>query len=237
MRTVVVAAFAVLLGGCYENHPMSLDGSAGCACGPAEFCRLSASCGGRGRCEPRPDDCLGEPIAEVCGCDGLAYRNECEANAAGQSATRSLPCRTPSCTSSAECAADETCDFGDSCAMSGRCVPRPEICPPGGPPVCSCGGRFYESECEARLAGDTPTSDIGRCEMPPPPANCIWLCEWLLDGCMLGLSSAECLDGCLPSTADCTPAEWEVLRECVETASFCEEGLECMMASTACFSM
>ncbi|MCZ7677430.1 MAG: Kazal-type serine protease inhibitor family protein [Sandaracinaceae bacterium] len=44
----------------------------------------SCSSGSPGVCAPRPDACP-TIIAEVCGCDGRTYANECEANRAGVS--------------------------------------------------------------------------------------------------------------------------------------------------------
>jgi hypothetical protein len=56
----------------------------GCAttddCAPGFFCN-GPMCGGAGTCAPHPDriDCLIMPVAEVCGCDGVTYENECSA--------------------------------------------------------------------------------------------------------------------------------------------------------------
>lgn len=58
---------------CPETHYCDYDESVGTACGIAD---------GTGSCRLRPEVC-NTGIQPVCGCDGMQYNNECEANAAG----------------------------------------------------------------------------------------------------------------------------------------------------------
>ena len=62
-------------------------GLAGGACGEDEYCDYAGgSCGAgddQGTCMPRPAICE-KVLHEVCGCDGVTYPNECQANEMGQ---------------------------------------------------------------------------------------------------------------------------------------------------------
>ena len=60
-----------------------------------EFCRFQDGehgCNLEGVCEPVPRECS-SACRPVCGCDGVSYRNECEAQAAGASIERRGMCR------------------------------------------------------------------------------------------------------------------------------------------------
>jgi len=62
-------------------------GDKGLRCDEGYFCDFpeNASCGNAdrtGKCRRSPSEC-GEIFAEVCGCDGATYGNECDANVAG----------------------------------------------------------------------------------------------------------------------------------------------------------
>jgi hypothetical protein len=72
-------------------------GFLGLECAANEFCAyaLEDVCGGAdalGVCEPRPEACA-EIYAPVCGCDGVTYGNECEANGNGVSIVSEGACR------------------------------------------------------------------------------------------------------------------------------------------------
>ncbi|MFO0554789.1 MAG: Kazal-type serine protease inhibitor family protein [Polyangiaceae bacterium] len=75
-------------GGCGEPGP-TCGGIAGLACAPGTFClySLADQCGNAdqmGICAAIPEVCP-DVYSPVCGCDGVTYGNECEANGAGQS--------------------------------------------------------------------------------------------------------------------------------------------------------
>ncbi len=71
-------------------------GFAGFMCGADEYCDFpdGSFCGGAdelGICRPRPEVCT-QVFDPVCGCDGVDYGNECEANAAGTDAASTGMC-------------------------------------------------------------------------------------------------------------------------------------------------
>jgi hypothetical protein len=67
-------------------------------CDTDEFCQKRVGhCGGDGVCAERPQACP-RNIAEVCGCNGETYDNECAASAAGSSLASSDACPEPKVT-------------------------------------------------------------------------------------------------------------------------------------------
>jgi|CXWL01.1.fsa_nt_gi hypothetical protein len=112
------------IGNCRNMHPVCClasngqPGGPGSSCGPSaecgevcggitgipcdnpgEFCKLPVGqccCDHFGMCTPIMHNCptTWDP---VCGCDGLTYSNECEADAAGVSIDHRGPCGQPNC--------------------------------------------------------------------------------------------------------------------------------------------
>lgn len=110
----------------------------------------------RGACDPAPDAGASRCAAVLCG-PGSAC---CEATGACYD-TRCLACCMPTvdagvtpgtCTSNRECAAGAYC-AASTCGATGRCAPRPEVCPGIYAPVCGCDGRTYSSDCVAASQG------------------------------------------------------------------------------------
>jgi len=87
---------------CIEAH-RSCDRACGegfggplAACLSGEFCSFPSSCGfddGLGSCRATPTACPPvSPGSEICGCNGMTYPSECQANQAGASMNRSGAC-------------------------------------------------------------------------------------------------------------------------------------------------
>ena len=91
--------------GCKPEEPEPTDpvcgGLAGWTCDADEYCDYyedtGDSCGfadGLGECKKRPEGCYAL-YAPVCGCDGVTYGNDCEANAAGTDVWIEGACSSP----------------------------------------------------------------------------------------------------------------------------------------------
>jgi predicted RNase H-like HicB family nuclease len=130
-------------------------------CGEDEFCKLPpgvcAHQDALGRCAPVPQGCpdIWDP---VCGCDGVTYSNECDADAARVSIAHRGECQRPCYVGDEyQCNDDEFClrETG-TCAttdLNGVCVRIPTVCPDVWLPVCGCDGETYGNRCEAIMAG------------------------------------------------------------------------------------
>ena len=72
---------------------------------PDEFCKTAPGeccCDFQGVCTPIPDGC-GGVYDPVCGCDGVTYGNECEADAAAVSVNYEAACGTGRCCTAFGC--------------------------------------------------------------------------------------------------------------------------------------
>jgi hypothetical protein len=120
-------------------------------CEGDQFCNARLDCSGPGGCGVRPEHCqdVDEP---VCGCDGVAYGNECEAWAAGMRIAGRGACE---CYTSEDCGADRYC-VAQTCDGPGICKSVTEECDANGRvkrTACGCDGIFYWNECRAGRAG------------------------------------------------------------------------------------
>jgi hypothetical protein len=119
-----------------------------------------------GICRRTPEVCT-DIFDPVCGCDGETYGNRCYAQASGVAVDHRGECVT-SCTSDAECEADEFCQTpGGACGAAGSCATRPDACTKIFDPVCGCDGATYSNDCVAAAAG---VSVASRGECPSAPA-------------------------------------------------------------------
>jgi len=149
-------------------------GIGGLPCPDGFFCKLpmgACCCDFMGFCAPIPTGCpdVWDP---VCGCDGVTYGNECEADAVGVTIAYPGEC-SDVCGGIAgiECPAGKFCKFPigtcDIIDNQGLCAPIPGNCITLWDPVCGCDGVTYGNECEADRAG-VSIDHGGECE----PAVC-----------------------------------------------------------------
>ena len=131
---------------CEASRFVTSSTSGECPASDAGACKLAT---------PENSACY-EIYAPVCGCDGVTYGNDCEAE-------RVVTSYTPG-----ECPA---ADAG-TCALP---APRTDIfCPQHVDPVCGCDGKTYGNSCMASLyvtsstPGECPAADAGTCELAEP---------------------------------------------------------------------
>lgn len=196
-------------------------GFMGLPCGPGEYCKHPI-----GECHISDNFgvCVGMPIAcpdvwdPVCGCDGMTYGNECEAEAVGVSLAHEGACESICGTAiGLQCADGEfckypigTCDIVDN---AGVCMPIPEGCPDVWDPVCGCDGVTYGNKCEAHAVGASLAHD-GECEnicgtILGIPCEDGQFCKFPIGECHISDNQGVCVD--IPAGCD---AVWDPVCGC-----------------------
>jgi hypothetical protein len=145
-------------------------------CGSHEFCS-GWSCLGVGWCVTRrTDPCSDSPNEQMqlCGCDGVTYTSECEANRAGVRVATRAACGEPvshgpdggpsgpvGCGESSACPAGETC-----CAFTHWCVPSDcATCCRAAPP-----GTHVACEDDSQCQSGEYCGGVDGCDQP---AGCV----------------------------------------------------------------
>ncbi len=134
------------------------DCDTGADCPDGFYCsRPEGECDGLGRqgtCTPVPVGCP-KILDPVCGCDGVTYGNECEAQRAGVNVAYRGRCKAPDgCADNAECPPGSYCAKAEGdCGGTGSCQEMPFACIAIFDPVCGCDGNTYSNDCQAAAAG------------------------------------------------------------------------------------
>ena len=149
-------------------------------CSDKEYCAFppDAQCGAAdqpGKCTPRPQACTLQ-FAEVCGCDGVTYGNDCEAASSGTSVAYSGKCKDGGTGSGKTCGgiAGLSCPSGEYCNyapdaqcgaadQTGTCTTQPSVCTKELHEVCGCDDTTYGNPCMAAAAGVSIAKD-GACQ-------------------------------------------------------------------------
>jgi len=87
-------------------------------CREDEFCNFENACKGEGHCFLKPKECEDDDTS-VCGCDGEAYSNVCNAQAAGSSVRAEGECSVPGDDKPKMCDVDSDCEEEEFCLFSG----------------------------------------------------------------------------------------------------------------------
>jgi hypothetical protein len=174
------------------------------------YCYVSScAASSYGNCEPlmTADGGCSWTDGPVCGCDGKKYADQCQAYAAGTTATPGacpLPIGTP-CTGGDQlgCGIGEYCQVAACNGAMGACQTMPNVatCAGADDPVCGCDDLLYDLPCAAAANG-TSIRNTGTC--PPLPTG---PCSSQAD---CGGDSYANLVTCVPATCDspagtCTP--------------------------------
>lgn len=169
MRKIVWSPCALLATAVAANGQGGQDicgGIAGLPCPEGQVCVYPVGAcfpDASGTCRPAMEDCPrgGRP---VCGCDGVSYRNACEATNSGVAIAHRGPC-AGQCFARNHCGRDECCIFAEgTCgSQSGTCQTRPDFCPQVFDPVCGCDGRTYSNPCFAAMDCESVATQ-GECE-------------------------------------------------------------------------
>ncbi len=121
-------------------------------CKPDLYCK--GGCAGSGTCEPKPKTC-GSQFAQVCGCNGQSYANDCSAAFDGVNVKAKGPCAlAPGTTCKPKisyCGAKAFCKTKTCADAAGVCanVPKENSCPKVLKYVCTCDNKTMKNECEA----------------------------------------------------------------------------------------
>jgi hypothetical protein len=163
-----------------EQAPATCGGIAGLPCPEGQVCVFPiGACfpDASGTCRPQPAECP-EGGRPVCGCDGVSYRNACEAQQAGVVIAHRGACQGQ-CFEQQDCAPDDCCIYpAGECGGLGECQPKPDFCPLVIDPVCGCDGQTYSNACFAHM------------------------------DCESVAHEGECVQGACTSNADCPDTEY-----------------------------
>ncbi|HKP60340.1 MAG TPA: Kazal-type serine protease inhibitor domain-containing protein [Polyangiales bacterium] len=184
-------------------------------CSGKQYCMftLDAQCGAAdqpGKCAPKPDAC-DAILAEVCGCDGKTYGNDCEAAmSGGTSVAYKGKCKDGGSGSGKDCggiaglkcASGEYCNYAQAanCGagdQTGVCITQPSACTKEFHAVCGCDDKTYSNPCMAAASGVSIAHD-GECATAGTGKTC---------GGLIGASCPTDQYCNFPETAQCGAAD------------------------------